>query len=241
MGIIDGVHGHRHCFLFPMRGGFEDGGPCEVVVQSACRVRPQLKSCHRGCWGEACGARGIRKNDRVAVVRAWQAAPHCWLDPCPLFPGGPQRGGGPLESSGSVHAHPLVNDLGRRWVNAYIVVVPFVSLCEVAVHIFELVRFLWVECGPFNQMPVLDLGAAVFNRVRGGLRCGAAVFGQHREGDGRVLGVPHSPVESPLRCGAGDPRHCGRVLLQVPFEVRVQPPALFRGSVGRWYVVVARQ
>ena len=115
------------------------------------------------------------------------------------------------------------------------------ALCEVAVHILEQVHFLWVECRPFDCMPVPDFGAAVFNRVGGGLRCGASVFGQHWEGNCWVLGVPRSPVESPFRRGAGAPRHCARVFRHGPFEVCVQPPVLFRGSVGRWYVVVARQ
>ena len=98
-----------------------------------------------------------------------------------------------------------------------------------------------VECGPFDRLPVLDLGAAVFNRVGGGLQCGVAVFVQHREGNGWVLGVPRSLVESPFRRGAGAPRQCGRVLRRGPVKVCVQPLVLFRGSVGRWYVVVARQ
>ena len=46
VGVIDGVHDDRQCLQFPVRGGPEDGGPCEVVlVQSACRVRFQLKKC----------------------------------------------------------------------------------------------------------------------------------------------------------------------------------------------------
>ena len=146
-----------------------------------------------------------------------------------------------LEPSGSVDAYSLADDLGCHWVHAYIVVVPFVALSEVAVHILEQVRLLWVECGPFDCLPVLDLGAAVFNRVGGGLRCGAAVFGLHREGNGWVLGVPRSPVESPFCRGAGFPRYCRRVLRRGLFEVCVQPPVLFRGSVGRWSVVVAGQ
>ena len=81
----------------------------------------------------------------------------------------------------------------------------------------------------------------MFNRVGGGLRCGAAVFGQHLEGNGWVLGVPCFPVVSSFRRGAGSPRYWGRVLRRRPLEVCVQPPVLFRGSVGRWYVVVACQ
>ena len=38
-----------------------------------------FKAAPTSCWGEACGARGIRKNDGVAVVRAWQAARRPWL------------------------------------------------------------------------------------------------------------------------------------------------------------------
>ena len=128
------------------------------------------KAAPPSCWGEACGAGGIRKNDGVAVIRAWQAARRCWLvgvDACSLFRGGPRRGGGRLESLGSVHAHPLPDDLSCRWVHADIVVVPFMALCELAVHILEQVRFLWVECGPLDRLPVLDLGAAVFDRVGG--------------------------------------------------------------------------
>ena len=225
VGVVDGVHDDRQCFQFPVRGGAEDGSPCEVVlVQSACCVRPKLESCPPSCWVEACGAGGIRKNDGVVVVRARQAARRRWLvvmDVCSLFRGDPRRGGGQLESPGSIHAHPLADDLRWCWVHADIVAVPLVALCQVAVHILEQVRFLWVECGPLDRLPVLDLGAAVFNRVGGGLQCGAAVFGQHREGDGWVLSVPRSPVESPFRRGAGPPRHCGRVLLRGPFEVRV--------------------
>ena len=106
-------------------------------------------------------------------------------------------------------------------VHADIVVVPLVALRQVAVHILEQVRFLWVEYGPLDCLPVLDLGASVFNQVGGDLRCGAAVFGHHREGDSWVLGVPRSPVESPFRRGAGARRHCGRVPLRGPSEVRV--------------------
>ena len=143
------------------------------------------------------------------------------VDACPPFPGGPRRGGGRLESLGSIQAHPLADDLGCRWLHADIVVVPLVALCQVAVHILEQVRFLWVRCGPLDRLPVLDLGASVFNRVGRGLRCVTAVFSQHREGAGWVLGVPRSPVESPFRRGAGVPRNCGRVLVCGAFEVRV--------------------
>ena len=108
-------------------------------------------------------------------------------------------------------------------------------------HILEQVHLLWVECGPFNCPPVLDFGAAVLNRVLGGLRCGAAVFGQHWEGNGWVFGVPRSLVEPPFRRGAGSPRYCGRVLCRSPLEVCVQPPVFFRGRVGCWCVVVACQ
>ena len=213
-------------------------------MQSACPVNLQLRSCPPGCWGEARGAGSIRKNDSVTVVRAWQAARRRWLvgvDACPLFCGCPRRVDGRLEPSGSADAYSLADDLGCRWIHACIVVVPFVALCEVAVHILEQVRLLWVECGTFDCLPVLNLGAAVFNRVGGGLRCGAAMFGQHREGNDWVLGVRSSPAESPFRRGAGSPRYCGRVLRRSPLEVCVQPPVLFRGTVGRWYVVVARQ
>ena len=165
VGVTDGVHDDHQCFQFPVRGGPKDGSPCEVVlVQSACRVRPQLQSCPPSCWGEACGAGGIRKNDGVVVVRARQAARRRWLvgmDACSLLRGGPRRGGGRLESSGSIHARPLADDLGCCWVHADIVVVPLVALCQVAVHILEQVRFLWVECGPLDRLPVLDLGAAL--------------------------------------------------------------------------------
>ena len=81
----------------------------------------------------------------------------------------------------------------------------------------------------------------MFDRVCWSLRRGAAVLGYHRESDGWVLGVPRAPVKSPFRLGAGVPRHCGRVTLCRLFEVRAQPPVLFRGSVGRWHGVVARQ
>ena len=101
-----------------------------------------------------------------------------------MFSGGPWRVGGRFEPLGNIDAFSLVDVPGRRWVHAYIVVVPFVALREVAVHLLEQVRLLWVECGPFDCLPVLDLGAAVFNRVGGGLRCVAAVFGQHQEGNG---------------------------------------------------------
>ena len=37
------------------------------------------KAAPPSCWGEACGARGIRKYDGVAVVLAWQAAQRRWL------------------------------------------------------------------------------------------------------------------------------------------------------------------
>ena len=182
------------------------------------------KAAPPGRWGEACGARGIRENDGVVVVRVPQAARRRWLvsmDACPPFRGGPRRVGVRSESPGSIHAHSLSDDLGCRWVHADIVVAPLVAPCQVAVHILKQVRFLWVESGPLNRLPVLYLGASVFNRVGGGLRRGAAVFGQHREGDGWVLGVPDSPVESLFRLGAGAPRHCGRVPLLGPLEVRV--------------------
>ena len=181
VGVIDGVHDDRQCFQFPVRGGPEDGSPCEVVlVESACRVRRQLQTCPPGCWSESCGARGIRKNDGVVVVRVQRAARRRWLvgmDVCPPFRGGPWRGGGRLESLGSIHAHPLADNLGCRWVHADIVVVPLVALCQVAVHIFEQVRFLLVECGPLDRLPVLDLGASVFNRVGRVLWRGTAMCG----------------------------------------------------------------
>ena len=42
VGVIDGVHDDCQCLQFPVRGGSEDGSPCEVVlVQSACRIRFQ--------------------------------------------------------------------------------------------------------------------------------------------------------------------------------------------------------
>ena len=131
------------------------------------------------------------------------------VDSRPLLRGGPWRGGGRLKPSGSVDAYSLVDDLGRRCVHAYIVVVPFLALREIAVHILEQVGLLWVECGPFNCLPVLDLGAAVFNWLGGGLRRSTAVFGQQREGNGWVFGVPCSSVESPFRCGVWSPRDCG--------------------------------
>ena len=117
-------------------------------------------------------------------------------------------------------AYSLLDDLGCRWGHAYIVVVPFVALREIAVHILEQVRLLWGECGPFHCLPVLDPGAAVFNWIGGGLRRGTAVFGQQREGNGWVFGVPPSPVESPFCCGFGCPSECGHVLRQSLFEVR---------------------
>ena len=125
------------------------------------------------------------------------------MDVCPAFRGGPRRVGVRSESPGSIHAHPLADDLGCGWVHADIVVGALVALCQIAVHILEQVRFLRVECGPLNRLPVLYLGASVFDRVGGGLRRGAAVFGQQREGDCRVFGVARSPVESPFRLGAG--------------------------------------
>ena len=147
---------------------------------------PNSKASSPSCWGGACGAGGIRKNDGVVVVWAPQAARCRWLvgmDAWSLFCGGPRRSGGRLESLVSIHAHPVADDLGCCWVHADRVVVPLVALCQVAVHILEQVRFLWVECGPVYRLPVLELGAAVFNRVGGGLRCGAALFGQHRESE----------------------------------------------------------
>ena len=202
VGVIGGFQDDGQCPQFPVKGGPEDGGHCEVaLVQSACRVCLQLQSCPPNRWGEAHGAGGFCKNKGVAVVWAWQVAWRHWqvgVDARSLFRGGPGRGGGRLESSGSVDAYSLADDLGCRWIHAYIVAVPLVALCEVAVHILEQVRFWLVECGPFDCLPVLDLGAAVFNRVGGGLRCGAAVFGEHRKDNGWVLGVPRSPVESPF-------------------------------------------
>ena len=73
-------------------------------------------------------AGGIRKDDGVAVVRAWQTARRWGLvgvDLRPLLRVGPWRGGGRLQPSGSVDAYSLVDDLGHCWVHAYIVVVPF--------------------------------------------------------------------------------------------------------------------
>ena len=32
VGVIDGVHDERQCLQFPVRGGPEDGSPCEVVL-----------------------------------------------------------------------------------------------------------------------------------------------------------------------------------------------------------------
>ena len=151
---------------------------------------------------------------RHGVVGWWAGM---WA-PCSVVA---HSGGGRLEPSVSVDAYSLVDDLGCRWVHAHVVVVPFVALREVAVHILEQLGLLWVERGPFNCLPVLDLGAAVFKRVGGGLRCGAAVFGQHREGIGLVFGVPRSPVEPAFRCSAGSPRYCGHVLRRSLFHVCV--------------------
>ena len=78
------------------------------------------------------------KNHSVVVVRAWQVARRRWLvgvDACPLFRSGPRRGGGRLELSDSVNDYSLPDDVGCSWVHACIVVVPFVAVCEVAVHI----------------------------------------------------------------------------------------------------------
>ena len=113
----------------------------------------------------------------------------------------------------------MVDDLGRCWVHGYIVVVPFAALREIAVHILEQLHLLWVECGPFDCLRVLDLGAVVFNLLGRGLRCGTAVFVQHREGNGWVFAVPRSPMESPFRCGVPSPRNCGRVLRRSLLEV----------------------
>ena len=180
VGVIDGVHDDRQCLQFPVRGGPEDGSPFEVVlVQSACRVCLQLQSCPAGRWGEACSAGGIRENDGFVVVRVPQAAWRRWLvsmDVCLTFCGGPRRVGLRSESPGSLHAQPLADDLGCRWVHADIVVVPLVALCQIAVHILEQVRFLRLEWGPLDRLPVLYLGATVFDRVGGGLPRGAAVF-----------------------------------------------------------------
>ena len=124
-----------------------------------------------------------------------------------------------MEPSGSVDAYSLADDLGRCWVHACIVVVAFMALREIAVHIFEQVRLLWVQFGSFHCLPVLDLGAVVFNWVGGGLQRGTAVFGQHREGNGWMFAVARSPLESAFRCGVGSPRNGGRVLRQTQFEV----------------------
>ena len=203
-------------------------------------IRPAASVC--SSKGEVGGAGGNCKDDGVAVVLAWQAARRRQLlgvNARHLLRGGPWRGCGRLEPSDCVDAYSLVDDLGRRWVHAYMVVVPFVALCEIAVHIWEQVRLLWVACGPSNCMPVLDFGAAVFNWVGGGLRHGTAMFGQHQEGNGWVFGVPRSPLEPLFRCGVGSPRDCGRVLRRSLFEVFVQPLVFFRGSAGCWCVVIA--
>ena len=88
---------------------------------------------------------GVSRTYRQAAARRWLVG----LDARPLFCGGPWRGGGRLEPSGSVDAYSLVDDLSCRWVHACIVVVPFLALREVAVPIWDQVRPLWVECGPF--------------------------------------------------------------------------------------------
>ena len=98
------------------------------------------KAAPPGRRGEVCGAGGIRKDDGVAVVRAWQTEQRCRLvgvDLRCLLRGGPWCGGGRLGPSGSVDAYSLVDDLGRCWVHAYIFVVPFVALREIAIHILE--------------------------------------------------------------------------------------------------------
>ena len=59
------------------------------------------------------------------------------------------------------HANPLADDLGWRWVHADIVVAPLVALCQIAVHILEQVRFLRVECGPLDRLPILYLGVGM--------------------------------------------------------------------------------
>ena len=99
------------------------------------------------------------------------------MDVCSPFRGGPRRVGVRPESPGSIHAHPLADDLGCGRVHADIVVVPLMALCQIAVHVLEQVPRLRVECGPLDRLPVLYLGASVFDRVGGDLRRGAAVFG----------------------------------------------------------------
>ena len=106
------------------------------------------KAAPPGRWGEACSAGGIRQNDGVVVVRVQQAAWHCWLvimDACPTFRGGPRRVGVRSESPGSMHAHPLADDLGCRQVHADMVVVPLVALRQIAVHIL----LAHANCTPF--------------------------------------------------------------------------------------------
>ena len=169
VGVIDGVHDDRQCLQFPVGGGPKDGSPCEVVlVQLASRVYFQVQSCPPGRWGEACSAGGIREDDGVVVVRVRQAAWQRWLvsmDVCSPFRGGPRRVGGRSESPGSINVHPLADDACCRQVHADIVVVPLVALCQIAVHILEQVRCLRVECGPPDRLPVLYLGASVFDQV----------------------------------------------------------------------------
>ena len=68
---------------------------CSRPAASVCNSKAAPPS----SWGEVPGAGNIRKNDGVAVVQAWQAARRRRLvgvDACPLFPGGPRRGGARL-------------------------------------------------------------------------------------------------------------------------------------------------
>ena len=98
------------------------------------------KAAPPGRRGEACSAGGIREDDRGVVVWVRQAARHRWLvgmDVCPPFRGGPRRVGVRSESPGSIHPRPLADDLGCRRVHADVVIVPFMALCQVAVHVLE--------------------------------------------------------------------------------------------------------
>ena len=93
-----------------------------------------------------------------------------------------------ISANGGLPAPRYTPQVTQRWPRgsepASKVVFLFVALREIAVHILEQVRLLRVECGPFDCLPVLDMGAVVCNRVGGGLRRSTWRFGQHREVNG---------------------------------------------------------
>ena len=81
----------------------------------------------------------------------------------------------------------------------------------------------------------------MFNQLRGGLRCGAAVFGVDLEGSGWVFGVPGSPLECHSAAVLGSHATVAVSSAEARSKCMCSHRCSSGGSVGRWCVVVACQ